>query len=201
MDELLDVFTKEGTKIGTMGKKEYYSQKGDVPWIKCCSCFVVNKSDGKILFEKRGNTLIDAGKLDLCSGHVQSGEVPRVSMVRELAEELGIKPEISSSSLTHLGDALVDYSNLTDPTNRKNMKCIASMYALRISDLDKINIDNDEVVRFAWLSKEDALNFIKNSMTRIPYEDSLEKQYEAIFQKLEEVINKDRSNVNLEKSK
>lgn len=199
MDEILDTFTKDGIKTGTMGKKTYYSQKGDVPWIKCCSCFVVDKNEGKILFEKRGNTLIDAGKLDLCSGHVQAGEVPRISMVRELAEELGIKPEISSFSLAHLGDVLVDYSSLSDPTNRKNMKCIASMFALGISDLDKINIDNNEVVRFAWLSKEDALNFIKSSMTRIPYEESLAKQYEGIFKKLEEFMNKDKSNISFEK--
>lgn len=198
MDENLDIFTKDGTKIGVMAKKFYYSQTGEVPWIKCCTCFVVDKSEGKILFEKRGNTFIDAGKLDLCSGHVKSAEMPRVSMARELNEELGIPLSISST-ITHLGDVLVDYSSLSDPTNRRNMKCITSLYALGLADISKINIDNDEVVRAAWLSKEDALSFIRNSMTRIPYDESLKEQYDKIFNNLDNFMNRKKSKLNIEK--
>lgn len=184
MDEILDTFTKDGRKIGTISKRAYYSQTEDAPWIKCCVCFVVDKNGNKILFEKRGNTLIDAGKLDLCSGHVQSGELPRITMAREINEELGIPLNIASTT-TYLGDVLVDYSKLSDQTNRRNMKCITSMFALGVTDLDQIHIDNDEVVRFAWLSREDAIAFIKNSMTRIPYEKSLREPYEKIFSKLD----------------
>ena len=97
MDEKLDIFTKDGRKIGVISKKDYYSQTEENYWIKCCSCFVVDKTSNKILFEKRGNTFIDSGKLDLCSGHVKSGELPRVSIARELNEELGIPQNISST--------------------------------------------------------------------------------------------------------
>lgn len=184
MEEILDIFTKDGTKIGSMSKKDYYSQKSVAPWIKCCSCFVVDRQEKKVLFEKRGNTLIDSGKVDLCSGHVQSGEIPQLAMMRELKEELGI-PENISSNVHYLGDVFVDCSNLSDPTNRKNMKFITSMYALDISYAKDIKMDNDEVVRFAWLSQEDAIGFIENSMTRIPYDEKLKEQYDAIFQKLD----------------
>ena len=34
----------------------------------------------------------------------------------------------------------------------------------------------------------DAVNFIKNSMTRIPYEENLEPQYNLVFNKLENFI-------------
>lgn len=198
MDEILDIFTKDGRKIGVMPKKLYYSQEGEAPWIKCCCCFVVDQNEGKILFEKRGNTLIDAGKLDLCSGHVQSGELPRVTMARELNEELGI-PKHLASTVTFLGEVLVDYSSLSDPTNRRNMKCITSMYALGINDLSQINIDNEEVVRYAWLPKKEARGFIENSMTRIPYEESLKEQYEDIFLGLDRFI--DKKSVTLDREK
>lgn len=198
MDEILDIFTKDGRKIGMMTKKFYYSQTGEVPWIKCCSCFVVDKNQNSILFEKRGNTLIDAGKLDLCSGHVQSGEIPRITMTRELSEELGIPKNIASTA-QFLGEVAVDYSNLTDPTNRRNMKCIISMYALGITDLSQINIDNDEVVRYAWLPRREAIGFIENSMTRMPYEESLKKQYDIIFHMLDKLMDRDNKSLNREK--
>lgn len=190
MDEKLDIFTKDGRKIGVISKKDYYSQTEENYWIKCCSCFVVDKTSNKILFEKRGNTLIDSGKLDLCSGHVKSGELPRVSIARELNEELGI-PQNISSTVNFLGDVLVDYSDLSDPTIKRNIKCITSMYALGIIDLSQIHIDNDEVVRYAWLSIEDARSFIENGMTRLPYETSLKRSYDMVFKKLDKFLNRD----------
>lgn len=198
MEENLDVFTKEGINIGVMSKKFYYSQTGEVPWIKCCSCFIVDKNENKILFEKRGNTFIDAGKLDLCSGHVKSGELPRVAIAREINEELGIPLNITSTA-NFLGEILVDYSNLSDPTIRRNMKCITSMYALGITDLNQISIDNDEVVRYAWLSLKDARGFIENGMTRLPYETTLKKQYDFVFKKLDNFMNKNKNDISVEK--
>lgn len=197
MDDLLDIFTKDGRVVGIMPKKYYYSQTGEAFWIKCCSCFVVDRKEKKILFEKRGNTLIDSGMLDLCSGHVKSGELPRVAMARELNEELGVDMSLGSSA-SYLGDVYADYSNLSDPTNRRNMKCIISMYALSLDDISRINIDNDEVVRYAWLSRDDAMAFISNGMTRIPYDEDLKKQYDVIFKKLDSYINKNKASHDIE---
>ncbi len=197
MDELLDIFTKDGRIVGIMPKKFYYSQTGETFWIKCCSCFVIDKKEKKILFEKRGNTFIDAGKLDLCSGHVQSGEVPRIAMTRELNEELGIDKSLGSTA-SYLGEVLADYSTLSDPTNRRNMKCITSIYALGLDDISMINIDNVEVVRYAWLSRDDAIEFIKNSMTKMPYDESLKVQYDWIFEKLDNYMNRDKSSLGVE---
>ena len=78
MTELLDTFDEYGNKTGTIKKGEITSD-----YVKCCSCFVVNGKN-QVLIEKRGKTVLDAGKLDLCSGHVQSGEVPIQGMIREL---------------------------------------------------------------------------------------------------------------------
>ena len=145
MAEVLDIFTKNGEKIGTISKKEYYSLERQAPWIKCVTCFVIDEKNKKILFEKRGNTEIDSGRLDLCSGHVKSGEAPIFTMTRELSEELGI--EIEPSKLKSLGIVKVDYNGLSDITNRKNMRCITHIYGCKISDPKEIQIDKQEVVR------------------------------------------------------
>ena len=190
MSEILDIFTEDGKNIGKISKKEYYSldKESEIPWIKCCSCFVIDRSTNKILFEKRGKRFLDPGKLDLCSGHIRSGEVPQIGMVRELGEELGIQPNIASS-IYSLGNVKLDYTQLSDETNRKNLKCFVSLFALKIKDVNDVNIDNKEVVRYGFLSLEDTIGFIQNSMTRIPYEDNLKSSFDPIFENLRKFIN------------
>lgn len=188
MAEMIDIYTKEGIKIGTISKKEYYSLNGDIPWIKCCTCFVVDQETNKILFEKRGKRFLDPGKLDLCSGHVRSGEVPIQGMVRELGEELNI-PESVARNIQYLGKMDVDYTNLEDETNRKNLKCFVSCYALKVKNQSEIAIDGREAINKGWLNYDDSIGFISNSMTRLPYENSLVEKYDAIFDKLRAFMN------------
>ena len=189
MAELIDIYTEEGKKIGTITKKEYYSGNiKNVPWIKCCICFVVDDSEQKVLFQKRGKCFLDPGKLDLCSGHVSSGQVPTQAMVRELQEELSID-EKDSRNLYYLGNINVDYTILKDETNQKDLKSLTSVFALKMKDISKIQVDNEEAISMGWLSLEDAVAFISNNMTRIPYEETLKEEYDKIFQNLREYIN------------
>ena len=199
MAEMIDIYTKELIKIGTISKKEYYSLNGDIPWIKCCTCFVVDQETNKILFEKRGKRFLDPGKLDLCSGHVRSGEVPIQGMVRELGEELNI-PESVARNIQYLGKMDVDYTNLEDETNRKNLKCFVSCYALKVKNQSEIAIDGREAINKGWLNYDDSIGFISNSMTRLPYENSLVEKYDAIFDKLRTFMNL-KQNKNVQKEK
>ena len=48
MAEMIDIYTEQGVKIGTISKREYYSMQGDVPWINCCTCFVIDEETNKI---------------------------------------------------------------------------------------------------------------------------------------------------------
>ncbi len=188
MAEMIDVFTEQGEKIGTISKRDYYSWSGEnLPWINCVTCFVIDDENKKILFEKRGKRFLDPGKLDLCSGHVRSGEIPMQSMIRELKEELSIDQQ-DSSNLHYLGKMKVDYTTLQDETNRKALKCFVTVYALRMRDINKIKIDNVEAISMGFLDFEDAVGFIQNSMTRMPYEEELENQYSPIFQRLQEYM-------------
>jgi len=188
MPELIDIYTEDGKKIGKTTKKEYYSgNTQDVPWIKCCTCFVIDDKEKKILFEKRGKRFLDPGKLDLCSGHVRSEETPIQSMVRELYEELSISEE-DSRNVYYLGELKIDYTKLKDETSRKELKCFVSAFALKLRDISKIQVDNIEAVSIGWLNLEDTLGFISNNMTRIPYEKELAKDYRKIFYNLKSYI-------------
>ena len=189
MSELIDIYTEDGQKIGIISKKEYYSGNiKDIPWIKCCTCFVIDEKEQKVLFEKRGKRFLDPGKLDLCSGHVRSGEIPTQSMIRELDEELSIK-ENDSRNVRYLGELRLDYTKLKDETDRKQLKCFVSVYALKMKEISGIQIDNNEAISMGWLSLEDAIGFISNNMTRIPYNKELEQQYIEIFERLKVFIN------------
>lgn len=188
MAEFIDIYTKDGAKIGTMTKKEYYSLKeDDIPWIKCCTCFVIDEKTRKVLVEKRGNRVLDSGKLDLCSGHVQANEPSFMGMRRELLEELSIPLE-ESENIVSLGDIRVDYTKLEDEEYRNRLKCFVKVYALKVKEIEKIHPDNMETSGIGWLSLEDVCNFIRFHMTRMPYEGDLIEQYEAIFPKLERYV-------------
>ena len=200
MAEMIDIYTKDGVKTGTISKREYYTMQGDVPWIKCCTCFVVDQETNKILFEKRGKRFLDPGKLDLCSGHVRSNELPIQGMVRELGEELLINQGVARN-VQYLGMIDVDYTNLEDETNRKNLKCFVSCYALKVRNQSEVSTDGREAISKGWLDYEDAIGFISNSMTRLPYEQGLAKKYEQIFEKLRTFMNLKQSNRNVPQEK
>ena len=193
MSELIDIYTEEGQKIGKTSKREYYSGNfNDVPWIKCCTCFVIDEKGQKVLFEKRGKRFLDPGKLDLCSGHVRSGEVPTQSIIRELNEELNIE-ENNSRNVHYLGELKVDYTKLRDETDVKQLKCFVSFYALKMKDISSIQIDNNEAISMGWLNIDDAISFISNNMTRLPYNEQLEQQYKEIFERLKKYISPELS--------
>ena len=61
--------------------------------IEFVSCLITNKEGNVIIFKRRKDLKLDAGKFDFCSGHIKEGEIPMQSMYRELKEETGINPD------------------------------------------------------------------------------------------------------------
>lgn len=172
MTELLDTFDEYGNKTGTIQKGEKTSD-----YVKCCSCFVVNGKN-QVLIEKRGKTVLDAGKLDLCSGHVQSGEVPTQGMIREIMEELGIK-EDEARNIRNIGRILIDFNKVGG-----NFKCITDMFVLKRKNED-LALQDEEVKGIEYYDFEEALNLIRENKTRLPYS----VEFEEIFDKLKQELN------------
>ena len=167
MEELIDTFDETGNKTGTIIKGQKTSD-----YIKCCSCFVVD-SKNRVLVEKRGNTVLDAGKLDLCSGHVQSGEISIQGMIRELKEELGIEESECYGNIKKMGTVTIDF---------KKFKCFTDVFLLKRSK-ETLALQDEEVKGIEYYGVEEVFDLIRTGKTRIPYEQDTEK-FEQIFNKI-----------------
>jgi len=188
MPEMLDIFTEQGEKIGRVSKKEYYTYKGDnLPWINGAICYVINDANKKIILQKRGECQSESGKIECCSGHIQSGELPFQCMVRELGEELSI-PENYATNIHFLGKIKFDWSNLDEEYLRQPRKVNVYAYALKIPDSSIIKKDNKEVVAVAEATYDEMKEFTENNRMRFPYTSSLKSQYDEIFSQLHDFI-------------
>lgn len=171
MPELLDTFDESGNKTGTIIKGEKTND-----YVMCCSCFVINNKN-QVLIEKRGKTVLDAGKLDLCSGHIRSNETPTQGMIRELIEELGISQE-EAIGVKKIGNLKVDFNKVGG-----NFKCITDMFMLKRTK-DILKLQDEEVKEIEYYELEEALNLIREGKTRLPYDET----YEKIFKKLKQEL-------------
>ncbi len=190
MVEMIDIFTEQKEKIGTISKREYYSltcSDKDIPWIKCASCFVIDGKNKKILLEKRGEQFLDPGKIDVLSGHVQSGELPIQCVVREGGEELKI-PEYYMANAYYLGTIRIDYTDLEDKKLRKRLKAEVSIFALMLKDDSIVEIDGREVKKLGAATFDETKGFFEMNVTRFPYTIKLKSQYDEIFQNLKEFM-------------
>ena len=171
MEERIDTFDEKGNKTGTIIKGQ---QTND--YIKCCSCFVVD-SKNRVLVEKRGNTVLDAGKLDLCSGHVQSGEISVQGMIRELKEELGIEETECYGNVMNMGTVTIDF---------KKFKCFTDVFLLKRSE-ETLALQDEEVKGIEYYPIEEVFDLIREGKTRIPYDQQTDK-FEEIFDKIKQEL-------------
>lgn len=181
--ELIDTFDINGNKKRTIVKGD----KTEIDeYIKCCSCFVVD-SKNRVIVEKRGNTVLDAGKLDLCSGHVQSGEISTQGMIRELKEELGIDEAECYGNIKKMGTVTIDF---------KKFKCFTDVFLLKRRE-EMLALQDEEVKGIEYYPIEEVFDLIRNEKTRIPYDQDNEK-FEEIFNKIKQelgIIKKDNNKI------
>lgn len=167
-----------GNLKGTIEKSKEKSLKDNM-WLKGVSCFVLNQ-DNKVLIEKRANKGLTPGKLDLCSGHIDSDEVPTQAMIRELKEELGIELEESMDviKLTEQPSPLVFESS----GKKKNF--LIDFYCLKRKKSNVIT-QKEEVAGVVWIDMEKCFELIRTGNTKFP----ANYDYEAIFQKVRDLVN------------
>lgn len=165
--EKIGTFNENGEKTGEIQKGEHTDD-----FLKCCTCFISNERN-QILVEKRGNTVLDNGKLDLCSGHVRTNETSTTGMIRELREELGIEFD-KAVNMKKLGRIKVYF---------KTFKCLTDVFLLKMKEIG-IKLQDEEVADYCFMELEDVLNLIRNGKTRFIYTE----EYEEIFKKLKQEI-------------
>ena len=109
MDEIVEILTEDGKKIGKRIDKSIAHKEGLCHGI---SVIALMNKDGKLLIQKRSlNKKTEPNKWDLSgAGHINIDENPEQAGVRELFEETGIKVKIEELKLidTYLNKVKLD---------------------------------------------------------------------------------------------
>ena len=109
MDEIVEILTEDGKKIGKRIDKSIAHKEGLCHGI---SVIALMNKDGKLLIQKRSlNKNTEPNKWDLSgAGHINIDETPEQAGVRELFEETGIKVKIEELKLidTYLNKVKLD---------------------------------------------------------------------------------------------
>lgn len=140
--------------------------------------------NNNVLVEKRADTELEPGELDLCSGHIDSNETPTQAMIREYVEELhdGSEEERkkarneASQNLKKLLEL-----DLTFLDKGKPVKYFIQFYFLK-TKLKSITKQKEEVEKIERIPVEEMFELIRQGKTRFPYD----KRYEEIFQQIRE---------------
>lgn len=143
MEEVFDIYTRNGEYIGTELKSICHS-KNPRGYHKPVWIWIIN-SNNEILVQKRAaNKKNHPNKWDMPSaGHVVAGETSIQGAIRETFEELGIQTKES------------DYKFVFEYIQDKSFE-IAQVYLLKLNvDISKLNLQKDEVSEVKWLSYEE----------------------------------------------
>lgn len=104
--------------------------------------FLVWERDGRYLFSKRKNTGYCDGFYTIPAGHIDEGEVPRVALVREVEEEIGLHINVDDLEFVHSLYSKDQYTHYYfklrkesqgyggEPFNREPEKCDELRWAL-----------------------------------------------------------------------
>jgi isopentenyldiphosphate isomerase len=148
MEELLDTFDKNGKFLGVTTRAACHVKNPGfyhkVVWI-----WIVNNA-GEILVQKRALSKKTApGKWDMpAAGHIDAGETPIESCVRETSEELGINASTE------------DFVFLKQFVNQCGWE-LAQIYLLRSNlKVENMKLQTDEVDKVEWLKYDDFVKLI-----------------------------------------
>ena len=147
------------------------------------SCFVLDEN-GNILIEKRGNTKITAGEIDLCSGHIDNNETPTQAMIREYVEELhkgDIKEQEQARNEAINNLKKLDELDLVFKNKGNERKFFIQFYVMK-TELNKLTIQKEEISDIEWIPMEKVFELIREGKTKFPYD----KRYEKIFKQVRE---------------
>ena len=185
---------------GKEGKKVYkgrtIKEANNKHYLGGVSCFVIN-NEGKILVEKRANTKINSGEIDLCSGHIDGEETPTQAMIREYVEELHNgsseeKEKARNEAIQNL--CKLDELDLIFHNRGNTRKFFIQFYTMK-TKLENVTIQPEEIDSIEWVNLDEAFDLIRQGKTKFPYDERYEKIFEKVSEhykgiKEEKVLNK-----------
>ena len=162
--EMLDIVDENGHPTGVVKERTKVHEDGDLHrtshvWI------VRDTKDGlEVLLQKRSDNKDSfPGCYDTSSaGHIPAGQSFLESALRELHEELGIK--VNGDRLEEKGMQRVISENIFHGKVFKDNQ-ISKVYRAKINDLDidKINLQEEEVESVIWMNLKKCIEAVKNN--------------------------------------
>lgn len=180
MEEIFDIYTRDGKYIGFQSKSVCHSENPGF-YHKPVWIYIIN-SKNEILVQKRASTKKRFPNLwGLSSGgHVNRGEEIIDAAIRETQEELGIKSEKENYKLCK---EYIDDSSWE----------IAQVYIAHLDfDIKDVILRKEEVAEVKWISFEEFKKFV-NSNEHVPMSDEYKEVLLEIIEN--DIKNKDKFNI------
>lgn len=176
-EEYLDVLDEQGNKTGKTKLRTLVHRDGD--WHRAVNIFIINPHQ-EILLQRRSLTKDSyPGKLDIsCGGHLSAGDDVQMAVVRELAEELGLK--VAPDELIHIATFRSSTRPAPDFINNSFNEMFILYSDVKISDL---RLQPEEVSEVIFLPLAKFKTMVE---TKDPDLVSHDKMYRKFFEKLSE---------------
>ena len=154
--ELLDVVDENNNLTGIKEDKDIIHQKG--LWHRESAIWIMNEN-GEMLFQKRAaSKKQNPNKWALTAGHVDAGEEPIDTMVREIQEELGVNIEKEKFSKI-LVEKEKNFSPESNTINARFTEHYFTIVPYKISDY---KIQLSELSEVKYFSLEEIEKIIEN---------------------------------------
>lgn len=158
MEEIFDIYTRDGEYIGTKEESICHSKNPGF-YHKPVWIWIINSKNEVLVQKRTAYKKNHPNKWDMSSsGHIIAGETSIQGAIRETYEELGIKTKES------------DYKFICEYIADKFFE-IAQVYLLKIDlDITKLRLQKEEVSEVKWLCYKDfkELFFSKDF---VPFDD------------------------------
>ena len=148
--ELLDIVDEQGNFTGQVMEREKAHDLNLLHWE--IAVFFVNDNKELLLQKRSPNKRFSPNKWGLCAGHVDSGETPDSTALREIKEELGIK--LSPGDLRILEER--------DVLKLKSNSRLTRMYYV-IYNKNDFTIQTEELSEVKWFNIDEVIDRIKNN--------------------------------------
>lgn len=154
---LIDALDENGNKIGKQLSKSEIHLKGY--WHKSVHIWIYN-SAGEIMLQKRAkNKDTHPGLYDIsCAGHVDAGEEPIDTCIRELKEEIGIMADKKDLKLKEIVKKINYIETIKWQNNQFNYE-----YLFKCEKFpNELNLEKDEVEEIIFVKIDDLEKEVKN---------------------------------------
>ncbi|MEM7071339.1 MAG: (deoxy)nucleoside triphosphate pyrophosphohydrolase [Pseudomonadota bacterium] len=126
------------------------------------SCVALIDKDGYVLLSQRPSSKYLAGKWEFPGGKVEPGETPKIALIREIEEELGISTH--SSCLAPIAFS----EHLYHPKDQPAFCALVLLFACRVWE-NIVTPKEQQQLKWAQLEEIKQLEFIEGSQSLIPF--------------------------------